>query len=271
MTSPSAAPTLIAPSDAAVAADGRARTYEVRTFGCQMNVHDSERLSGSLESAGYVRAEAGSEADVVVINTCAVRDNAAGKLYGTLGHLKSRKDRHEGMQIAVGGCMRSEEHTSELQSHHDLVCRLLLEKKKTMALVKLIATETSNLTSTQWSFGAGTRPEAAQPMRQPTQSGPSAAGPINRTAISIAAIGRPIPTVSAADMPATRATVTGICGTSTSVAAPAAAPMNSKGKAAPPRQPEARHRASASALRKANTSKAPMPASFAQPSIASSS
>ncbi|OJU47577.1 MAG: tRNA (N6-isopentenyl adenosine(37)-C2)-methylthiotransferase MiaB [Microbacterium sp. 69-7] len=105
MTSPSAAPTLIAPSDAAVAADGRARTYEVRTFGCQMNVHDSERLSGSLESAGYVRAEAGSEADVVVINTCAVRDNAAGKLYGTLGHLKSRKDRHEGMQIAVGGCM----------------------------------------------------------------------------------------------------------------------------------------------------------------------
>jgi hypothetical protein len=58
MTSPSAAPTLIAPSVAAVTADGRARTYEVRTFGCQMNVHDSERLSGSLESAGYVRAEA---------------------------------------------------------------------------------------------------------------------------------------------------------------------------------------------------------------------
>lgn len=105
MTSPSAAPTLIAPSRAAVTADGRARTYEVRTFGCQMNVHDSERLAGSLESAGYIRADAGVEADVVVINTCAVRDNAAGKLYGTLGHLKSRKDKHEGMQIAVGGCM----------------------------------------------------------------------------------------------------------------------------------------------------------------------
>jgi len=105
MTSPSAAPTLIAPSTAAVTVDGRARTYEVRTFGCQMNVHDSERLSGSLESAGYVRAEVGDEADVVVINTCAVRDNAAGKLYGTLGHLKSRKDKHEGMQIAVGGCL----------------------------------------------------------------------------------------------------------------------------------------------------------------------
>ena len=105
MTNPSSAPTLIAPSPAAHTADGQARTYEVRTFGCQMNVHDSERLSGSLESAGYVRAELGEEADVVVINTCAVRDNAAGKLYGTLGHLKSRKDKHDGMQIAVGGCL----------------------------------------------------------------------------------------------------------------------------------------------------------------------
>src|SRR6478609_8981078 len=105
MTFPSSTPTLIAPSAAATMPDGRARTYEVRTFGCQMNVHDSERLSGSLESAGYVRAEAGQEADVVVINTCAVRDNAAGKLYGTLGHLKSRKDARAGMQIAVGGCL----------------------------------------------------------------------------------------------------------------------------------------------------------------------
>ena len=105
MTTPISAPTIIAPSSASLADDGRARTYEVRTFGCQMNVHDSERLSGSLESAGYVRAIDGQEADVVVINTCAVRDNAAGKLYGTLGHLKSRKDRHEGMQIAVGGCL----------------------------------------------------------------------------------------------------------------------------------------------------------------------
>jgi tRNA-2-methylthio-N6-dimethylallyladenosine synthase len=105
MSSPSSTPTLIAPSSAASRPDGTARTYEVRTFGCQMNVHDSERLSGSLESAGYLRAEAGEEADVVVINTCAVRDNAAGKLYGTLGHLKSRKDHRTGMQIAVGGCL----------------------------------------------------------------------------------------------------------------------------------------------------------------------
>ncbi|KRE26298.1 tRNA (N6-isopentenyl adenosine(37)-C2)-methylthiotransferase MiaB [Agromyces sp. Soil535] len=80
------------------------RTYEVRTFGCQMNVHDSERLSGSLEAAGYVPAD-GAEPDIVVINTCAVRENADNKLYGNLGHLASVKRRHKGMQIAVGGCL----------------------------------------------------------------------------------------------------------------------------------------------------------------------
>jgi len=80
------------------------RTYEVRTFGCQMNVHDSERLSGSLEAAGYIRADRG-QADVVVINTCAVRENADNKLYGNLGILASVKREHAGMQIAVGGCL----------------------------------------------------------------------------------------------------------------------------------------------------------------------
>jgi tRNA-2-methylthio-N6-dimethylallyladenosine synthase len=82
-----------------------ARTYEVRTFGCQMNVHDSERLSGLLEAAGYVRAEADEPADVVVFNTCAVRENADNKLYGNLGHLAPVKARRPGMQIAVGGCL----------------------------------------------------------------------------------------------------------------------------------------------------------------------
>jgi tRNA-2-methylthio-N6-dimethylallyladenosine synthase len=104
MSTVSEAPTVIETSAASRGADGRARTYEVRTFGCQMNVHDSERLSGSLEAAGYVKAE-GVEADVVVINTCAVRENADNKLYGNLGHLASVKRRHEGMQIAVGGCL----------------------------------------------------------------------------------------------------------------------------------------------------------------------
>src|ERR671917_599929 len=82
-----------------------ARTYEVRTYGCQMNVHDSERLTGLLEEAGYVAAPAGEQADVVVFNTCAVRENADNKLYGNLGHLAPVKAGKPGMQIAVGGCL----------------------------------------------------------------------------------------------------------------------------------------------------------------------
>ncbi len=81
------------------------RTYEVRTHGCQMNVHDSERLSGLLEDAGYVRSGADAPADVVVFNTCAVRENADNKLYGNLGQLASVKAVTPGMQIAVGGCL----------------------------------------------------------------------------------------------------------------------------------------------------------------------
>ena len=86
-------------------------TYQIVTYGCQMNVHDSERIAGVLEAAGYVRSgeqPAPGEialADVVVFNTCAVRGNAGDRLYGNLGHIASVKARRPGMQIAVGGCM----------------------------------------------------------------------------------------------------------------------------------------------------------------------
>ena len=81
------------------------RTYQVRTYGCQMNVHDSERLSGLLEHAGYTRAEPDARADVVVFNTCAVRENADNKLYGNLSHLAPAKRANPDMRIAVGGCL----------------------------------------------------------------------------------------------------------------------------------------------------------------------
>jgi tRNA-2-methylthio-N6-dimethylallyladenosine synthase len=80
-------------------------TFEIRTFGCQMNMHDSERLAGLLEEAGYRRAAAGAVPDVVVFNTCAVRENADNRLYGNLGQLLPVKNAHPGMQIAVGGCL----------------------------------------------------------------------------------------------------------------------------------------------------------------------
>ncbi|ROP37611.1 tRNA (N6-isopentenyl adenosine(37)-C2)-methylthiotransferase MiaB [Saccharothrix texasensis] len=81
------------------------RSYQIRTFGCQMNVHDSERLAGMLEDAGYTPAEGDVAPDVVVFNTCAVRENADNKLYGTLGHLAPAKSANPDMQIAVGGCL----------------------------------------------------------------------------------------------------------------------------------------------------------------------
>src|SRR5215210_4121839 len=89
-----------------------ARTYEVRTYGCQMNVHDSERLTGLLEDAGYVAAPEDDQADVVVFNTCAVRENADNKLYGNLGHLASVKKKRPGMQIAVGGCLAQKDRST---------------------------------------------------------------------------------------------------------------------------------------------------------------
>ncbi len=93
------------------------RTYAIRTLGCQMNVHDSERLAGLLQEAGYdpvaqvpqkaARATlAGDEgADVVILNTCSVRENAANRLFGNLGQLASVKRERPGMQVAVGGCL----------------------------------------------------------------------------------------------------------------------------------------------------------------------
>lgn len=91
------------------------RTYEVRTYGCQMNVHDSERLSGLLEDAGYLAVPDGEQADVVVFNTCAVRENADNKLYGNLGHLAPIKAATPGMQIAVGGCLAQKDRTTITQ------------------------------------------------------------------------------------------------------------------------------------------------------------
>ena len=88
-----------------MASTGGLRSFEIRTYGCQMNMHDSERLAGLLVEAGYRRAEAGTTPDVVVFNTCAVRENADNRLYGNLGHLLPVKNAHPGMQIAVGGCL----------------------------------------------------------------------------------------------------------------------------------------------------------------------
>ncbi|WP_183666468.1 tRNA (N6-isopentenyl adenosine(37)-C2)-methylthiotransferase MiaB [Neomicrococcus aestuarii] len=92
------------------------RTYEVRTFGCQMNVHDSERVSGLLEDAGLTVGDPeDGVADVVVFNTCAVRENADNKLYGNLGMLAPLKRERPNMQIAVGGCLAQKDRDTILK------------------------------------------------------------------------------------------------------------------------------------------------------------
>lgn len=81
------------------------RTYLVETYGCQMNVHDSERIAGLLDEAGHIPVIPGEQADIVVFNTCAVRENADNKLYGNLSFLAPIKKKNPAMQIAVGGCL----------------------------------------------------------------------------------------------------------------------------------------------------------------------
>jgi tRNA-2-methylthio-N6-dimethylallyladenosine synthase len=99
------------------------RKYVVQTFGCQMNVHDSERISGLLEADGLVQTDDVADADVVVLNTCCIRENADNKLYGTLGHLKSLKAERPGMQIAVAGCLAQKDRATIQQraGHVDVV------------------------------------------------------------------------------------------------------------------------------------------------------
>ncbi|MDO4607179.1 MAG: tRNA (N6-isopentenyl adenosine(37)-C2)-methylthiotransferase MiaB [Bowdeniella nasicola] len=104
------------------------KTFHVRTLGCQMNVHDSERMAGLLCEAGYLpvdqvpdaaarATEAGDGgADIVVVNTCSVRENAANRLFGNLGQLAAVKRERPGMQIAVGGCLAQ-------QMREDIVAR----------------------------------------------------------------------------------------------------------------------------------------------------
>lgn len=92
--------------------EGRQLTYCLTTFGCQMNEKQSEVVAGIMDEIGYVRKEA-EDADVVIYNTCTVRENANLKVYGRLGRLHNLKDKNPGMKIILFGCMMQEEHVVE--------------------------------------------------------------------------------------------------------------------------------------------------------------
>ena len=99
------------------------RRYVVHTYGCQMNEHDSERIAGLLEADGLVRAESDADADVVVLNTCCIRENADNKLYGNLGHMKTWKAKKDGRQIVVSGCLaqKDQDLVAQKAGHVDVV------------------------------------------------------------------------------------------------------------------------------------------------------
>jgi len=99
------------------------RKFLIRTFGCQMNEHDSERLAGLLVADGMEPTDDLELADVVVLNTCCIRENADNKLYGHLGQLKALRDRRPEVQIAVGGCLAQKDRHAirERAAHVDVV------------------------------------------------------------------------------------------------------------------------------------------------------
>ena len=99
------------------------RKYLIRTYGCQMNEHDSERIAGLLEVDGMEATDDLDQADVIVLNTCCIRENADNKLYGNLGHLKSLKARRPDLQIAVAGCLAQKDRhlIQERAGHVDVV------------------------------------------------------------------------------------------------------------------------------------------------------
>ncbi len=89
------------------------KKYFIVTFGCQMNVHESEKLAGILRSRGYEEGKSEEEADIVVFNTCCIRENAENTAYGHIGALKKLKKAKPDMLIAVGGCMTQQKDAAE--------------------------------------------------------------------------------------------------------------------------------------------------------------
>ena len=129
------------------------KTYFIQTFGCQMNEHDSETIAGMLEDAGYVENAVRDDADVIVMNTCSVRENADNRFFGQLGVIKKIKEKHPDTVIAVCGCMMQQEHiikrlkskyswvdiifgTMSIQDFPQLLADCLSKRKKVMSVYK---------------------------------------------------------------------------------------------------------------------------------------
>ena len=129
------------------------KTFHITTFGCQMNEHDSEIMAGLLLEKGYEQAKSRDEANIVIFNTCSIRENADKRFFGTVGTLKKRREaEREDFTICVCGCMMQQQHivdtikqkfpwidvvygTHNLHELPNLLDKLHSQKKKVMLLV----------------------------------------------------------------------------------------------------------------------------------------
>ena len=104
---------------------GQGKKYLIQTYGCQMNEHDSEAIIGIAEELGYTKANSHEEADLIILNTCAIRENAENRVFGELGRLKPLKRTNPDLILGVCGCMSQEEKVvnqiMEKHQHVDLV------------------------------------------------------------------------------------------------------------------------------------------------------
>jgi tRNA-2-methylthio-N6-dimethylallyladenosine synthase len=96
---------------------GLGKTYYVFTYGCQGNEADSEVMSGILEGLGYVKSNDPMNSDLVLLNTCAIRENAEQRIWGVLGQLKGRKRENPNMIVGICGCMPQEENADRRDVH----------------------------------------------------------------------------------------------------------------------------------------------------------
>src|SRR4029453_18979701 len=113
--------------------------YLVETFGCQMNYHDSERMAGLLEQAGYDRTDDDRDADVIVINTCSVREKAEEKLYTRLGEIRMMGEETGSRPVvAVAGCVAQQEGESLLHRTNGHVIDVLIGTQSLKRLPMLV-------------------------------------------------------------------------------------------------------------------------------------
>ena len=115
------------------------KKYYITTYGCQMNLHESEKIAGILTGMGYTEAEDEKTADIIVFNTCCIRENAEDRAYGNIGALKKLKRENPSLLIAVGGCMTQQPDAADAEQD------LLLEPVLPVAAVKLVSDGTVEL------------------------------------------------------------------------------------------------------------------------------